>query len=262
MEPYVEPWRPGIGDPTVMGWLTVVAYFGAAFACGLAHRRGGGRGHRWVWPSLCVLLVLLGFNKQLDLQSWFTYVGKKTAVEQGWYAERRPMQVGFIVVLATVGLATGVVLFRRLRGALGRFRLTLMGTVFLMAFVVIRAASFHHVDLFLKVEIGGVQPNWVLELGGIVLIALGALRDAGALQDLRRRSARALRKLRPRRKRAEEMGWIDIVLELWERGEARQRRTPSPRSKTDRRGEHLGRSPGNGRRAGSRVVMTGPPRRH
>jgi hypothetical protein len=271
MEPYVEPWRPGIGDPTVMGWLTVIAYFGAAVACGIAHRRRRGAGHGWVWPGLCVLLVLLGFNKQLDLQSWFTEVGKRTALEQGWYEDRRSVQVAFIAALATTGLVVGSVALHRLRGALGRFRLALLGIVFLIAFIVIRAASFHHVDLFLKLEFAGVRPNWVLELGGIALIAVGALRDAGLLERFSRRKARPIRKPR-RRKRAEDMGWLDILIEVWQRG-AKQRPTTGGRPKAPRvpQAREAASGPPRGRSSTAprgqcdekfRVVMTGPPRRN
>lgn len=275
MEPYVEPWRPGIGDPTVMGWLTVVAYFGAALACAIAHRRRRRKDHAWVWPALCALLVVLGFNKQLDLQSWFTYVGKKSALEQGWYDDRRSVQVAFIVGLATVGLALGIVALHRLRGALGRFRWAIAGTVFLLAFIVIRAASFHHVDLFLKVEVAGIQPNWVLELGGIALIAFAALRDAGHLQRLGRRASRETPKPSPRRKRAEDMGWIDILVELWRRGKARQRsdggapppsaKKPSPPGRrASPRAAQAARpaDPKHKPREKFRVVMAGPPRRN
>ena len=33
-----DRWRPGIGDPTFMGWLTVVAYFTASLLCCMAGR--------------------------------------------------------------------------------------------------------------------------------------------------------------------------------------------------------------------------------
>jgi hypothetical protein len=259
MEPYVEPWRPGIGDPTVMGWATVVAYFAAATTCVFARRRSRGSSKGWVWPALAVALVVLGFNKQLDLQSWFTYVGKRTAIEQGWYDDRRSVQIGFIVVLAAIGLSSAVVLLHRLRGALDRFRWALVGAVLLIAFIVIRAASFHHVDLFLTLEIGGVRPNWVLELGGIGLIAFGALRDAGTLERMRR-PERGRRRRPESRKRAAEMGWLDILREIHRRGSAREREvTARPIGAGGRRRESTRPA---GRRDGFRVVVTGPPRRH
>ena len=43
-----------------------------------------------------------------------------------------------------------------------------------MGFVVIRAASFHHVDAFLASRLGGLRWNWILELGGILIVAVGA----------------------------------------------------------------------------------------
>ena len=49
--------------------------------------------------------------------------------------------------------------------------------MFLLTFIVVRAISFHHFDLFLKARVGGLKMNWVLELGGIALVALAALRE-------------------------------------------------------------------------------------
>src|SRR5262245_10609472 len=103
-------WRPGIGDPTPMGWATVVAYLLAAVACGWAaveDRRVGrrtGRGRPAFWWILAVLLLLLGINKQLDLQTWFTTVGRRVAREQGWYARRKEYQTALIKAIAAGGL--------------------------------------------------------------------------------------------------------------------------------------------------------------
>lgn len=272
MQPYLEPWRPGIGDPTVMGWVTVMAYFVAAMACWVAARRGGRRGHLWVWWGLASMLVLLGINKQLDLQSWFTYVGKKTALEQGWYPQRRQIQAAFIGVLVVAAVVGGMVLLRRLRGATRRFRWALVGTLFLAGFIVIRAASFHHVDLFLKAEVAGVRLNWVLELGGIGIIAFAALRDAGWLRSSGRRRKRP-------QKHAEDMSWLDIIAEIWRRAHDGSPRRPSEDGPRSRRRSakstpepKRGSRPGPGRprrrtaakqnRDGYRVVMAGPPRRN
>jgi hypothetical protein len=58
-----------------------------------------------------------------------------------------------------------------------RHKLLSSGLFFLMTFIVVRAISFHHFDVFLKHETMGVRMNWVLELGGISMIALAALRE-------------------------------------------------------------------------------------
>ena len=54
------------------------------------------------WLVLAGLMVALGINKQLDLQSLATQIGRD--VIRGWnlYQERRELQLGFILVVALV----------------------------------------------------------------------------------------------------------------------------------------------------------------
>jgi len=179
-------WRPGIGDPTVLGWMTVAAYLLAALLCGrvmLLRRVMVSRGARVsvpFWSVLVVLLLLLGINKQLDLQSLITVLGKNLARAQGWYGQRRKYQVLFVVLVGVLGVLGIVVLGWMSRGASWSCWLALVGIVYLFAFVAIRAASFHHVDRFLKFPLGGTRVNVLLELGGIACIAIAALAEARA----------------------------------------------------------------------------------
>src|ERR1041384_5677187 len=50
-----DRWRPGIGDPTFIGWFTVVAYFATAYLC---WRAAGNsqyqRKIRWFWNGLAI----------------------------------------------------------------------------------------------------------------------------------------------------------------------------------------------------------------
>jgi hypothetical protein len=50
----------------------------------------------------------------------------------------------------------------------------------LLTFIVVRAISFHHVDVFLKSGIAGLRMNWLLELGGISLVGGAAFLDASS----------------------------------------------------------------------------------
>ncbi len=50
------------------------------------------------------------------------------------------------------------------------------GILFILGFVLIRAASFHNVDAFLAARLGGMKWNWILELGGIAVVAAAAVR--------------------------------------------------------------------------------------
>lgn len=172
-----DRWRPGIGDPTVMGWLTVFAYFGAAFLCWRAATKASRASKiRWFWMALAALLVFLGVNKQLDLQTAFTFVAKDFAKATGWYENRRIVQGIFVVIIALAGMATTAALFWFYRRELKQLWPALAGLAFLGSFVVIRAASFHHVDQFLNAGPGGFRMNWLLELGGIAAIAWPAWR--------------------------------------------------------------------------------------
>lgn len=185
-------WRPGIGDPTPLGWFTVVAYLAAALACGaaaIAERRAVRRGEPAIpglWLVLAGLMLFLGINKQLDLQTLFGTIGRQIAREQGWYGQRRQVQAAFIAGLGLGGLALLAGLAWWIRRLWRRCLLALAGVVFLFAFVLIRASSFHHVDALLGSTALGIRWNAILELGGIALVGLGALVAHG---DRRRASA-------------------------------------------------------------------------
>jgi len=196
-------WSPTIGDPTVMGWLTVLAYFVTAWLCLRAfntEKRGPERPYRqtvpalfrvlrksWphppaparraaLWLFLAIVFFFLGINKQLDLQSLLTEVGKTLAYEQGWYDQRRIAQAILIGLVLVAGVASLVSLGWLVRGQLSDFRLPLAGLTFIVVFVVIRATSFHNVDELLGLKLRGVRMNWVLELTGIGIVTVGAMR--------------------------------------------------------------------------------------
>jgi hypothetical protein len=101
-------WEIGIGDPTPLGWITVAAYAAAAV---LAWRNAGAARRTAVphsfWIALTALMLALGINKQLDLQTWLSQAGRDLAIAQGWWEQRRAVQAVFIALLAAgaVGVA-------------------------------------------------------------------------------------------------------------------------------------------------------------
>jgi hypothetical protein len=129
---------------------------------------------RTLWLGLAVILLLLGINKQLDLQTALTEIGRILARRQGWYDNRRRVQAVFIACVALFGLATFRAVLLLARGELRSLRAVLAGTLFLICFVTIRAASFHHIDMFLGTNLVGFRMNWIIELGGIAFIIVGA----------------------------------------------------------------------------------------
>lgn len=189
-------WRPQIGDPSLMGWLTVVAYAGTAFTCWLAAVRSGrapgtAKGSRGLWLVVTCFMMFLCLNKQLDLQSLVTDIGRVISWRHGWYENRRVYQKGFIVFLLAVSLLITAFLIIRYRAFWKRHFLLATGLAFLSTFIAVRAVSFHHFDLFLKSGVAGLRMNWILELSGIALVWLAALFDYMVPLGLYRKRLRA-----------------------------------------------------------------------
>jgi len=120
-------------------------------------------------------MIVLCVNKQLDLQTWFTQVGKRMAKAQGWYEERAGVQTAFVVGVGVMGMTSFVGLAWITRKAPRAYRLALAGLAFLLSFILIRAASFNHIDRLLDVTIVGARLNWVFELTGIGCILASAV---------------------------------------------------------------------------------------
>ncbi len=165
-------WSPEIGDPTVMGWLTVAAYGVAGLACLLAARRSL---EPRFWVILGLVMLALAVNKQLDLQSALTAMGRCIAQMQGWYEERREVQRRVIIGLIAAAVGLMLLMLWAMRRNLARVLPAVVGTAFVLGFVAVRAAGFHHMDAFISMTIGSARMNWVLELTGIVLILLNAM---------------------------------------------------------------------------------------
>lgn len=175
-------WRPGIGDPTLLGWTTVYLYLCTgllSLACVFwAHRIFRDEHthlHRAIWGIVALGLFGLALNKQLDLQTLVTEIARAVAYEQGWYAHRRALQVHLLAVMILSGSLGFLVLAWGVRNVWQHYWLLLLGGVALGRFVIVRAASIYGVALpELSRWSGGIHINWLLELigAGIILFAV------------------------------------------------------------------------------------------
>ncbi|MEO1656287.1 MAG: hypothetical protein AAFR65_01070 [Pseudomonadota bacterium] len=184
-------WRPGIGDPTVTGWLTVFLYaIAAVLAVTLASAFRKPiilRQEARFWALIALTFAALSINKQLDLQSLMTDIGRVMAREQGWYDTRRQAQEMFITgVGAGAALSFLVIVVLWWRSPWPN-RIAQVGTALVIAFVAIRASSFHGMDRLISTEIAPyIRMNAVLEIGGISLVLIGSsLRLRQAMRRLR-----------------------------------------------------------------------------
>ncbi|MFK8004040.1 MAG: hypothetical protein AB8H86_31030 [Polyangiales bacterium] len=166
-----------IGDPTVLGWSVTVAYlltFLLLTANALKARSRNEPFSFWAFSS--VIILALGVNKQLDLQTWFGASAKTWVQAQGLYEHRRTLQLAFVVTLAVGGLIVLWLLRRWIVRSGKRYRLVALGLAVSGVFVVTRAASIHVLDRLLGSADLTEALAATLEISALALMIFGAIR--------------------------------------------------------------------------------------
>jgi hypothetical protein len=191
-----------IGNPTIGGWLTVTLYFLAALSCWITARELGSEHlgcakELRAWRYISALFLALGVYKQLDLLVALTEAGRAFVYSQGWYDQRRPVQAAFIVLVAIACAVTVVTLLVWARKTPAPTWLGLTGATMTLGFVLIRAASFHHIDRILRERILSLRWDWLLEMGGISVVLLASFWRPLRVDKSRRPSTGGARDLEP-----------------------------------------------------------------
>jgi len=169
-------WTLEVGDPTVGGWLTTILYFLAAFGAVWVYRQVKSEfepqvnRQRMLWMLFALALLFLGFNKQLDLQNLVIETGRNLAIAQGWYDQRRLVQVGFIKTIAGVSAGLVILFFYLYRKVITIHLLAIFGFCLLAAYIIIRATLFQAPDVLWWHFRWGFKVNWLLECIGLALI--------------------------------------------------------------------------------------------
>jgi hypothetical protein len=169
-------WTLGIGDPTFLGWFTTVCYFITTIFCirsyclqtRLHDQKGKNGAILWLWLGL--LYLLLGFNKQLDLQTLLSAIGKSIACSQGWYEHRRLVQALFILILACcLFFITGVLL--NIARKLNRpQKISIFGTCLVFVYMLGRAMLFLHISRIFPIITPDNNYFWIVELFGLAIV--------------------------------------------------------------------------------------------
>ncbi len=167
-----------------MGWVVTLGYFYTAmliiYMLRKLRRISPDRRKIYVqfWVIVLVVYVLLGLNKQLDLQTFVTSTGRCMARVEGWYAERRSFQLTAILVGLAVGSTALFAFYYYFRSILSRSFLAFTGLSLSATFVTLRAISFHHIDHMFSTNVASVKLHALLELIAILLVATNAIRMA------------------------------------------------------------------------------------
>jgi hypothetical protein len=173
-------WSPGIGDPTPAGWFTLAAYFGTTLLCVAAALRPPRNNlidaalDRRFWIGTATLFLFLGVNKQLDLQTLIVEIARSLAKADGWYNRRHHYQRAFLLSISLLTAVLLVAAARIVRWRSPAIKIAIFGLTLTCSFVLIRAASFHHIDTWLGGTVLHIRWNWLLELSGIGIVAAAA----------------------------------------------------------------------------------------
>lgn len=165
-------WSPGVGDPTVWGWLTVANYIIAFYLVARASRNDWRNANFWICIS--ALMLVLCINKQLDLQSLLTEIGRKLAYRYDWYQDRRYFQGLFIKTITVMLFIIISIAFIVMRKSQKTIIGAMIGMTLLASFVAARAASFHHMDHTLTITFTALKLHHILENIGIFLVSINA----------------------------------------------------------------------------------------
>ena len=175
-------WSPGFGDHTILGWITVVAYIAAFIASVRIYRSShvlfidDVSRQKYLWLGIACLLLFLGLNKQLDLQTLLTSIGRNIAYRDGWYRERRTFQLIIVGIALVGGLATMFAMLLVYLRVIKQHLLAILGVCLLIVFILLRMSSFHHLDELFRIRLAGIKIYWLIEWAGIALILWNAKR--------------------------------------------------------------------------------------
>jgi hypothetical protein len=182
MSIYANGWKPGIGDPTIIAWIIVIAYLLAAVLCAsIVKPKFSTRQdiissqERLFWFSLALFMLLMGINKQLDLQTWLIRTSIAVAKATGLYGKHHIFQLRFFLIVATASLLLILYVLIKMRKYWRQHLLALGGILLLFIFELMRLISFNHIDEMVHLAYANIHLNWLLELGGIMLICTSAM---------------------------------------------------------------------------------------
>jgi hypothetical protein len=175
-------WRFGADDPTILGWVTTASYFLAAFLCVRAafivRNNFGAFGlATQPWWLLAGILIALGTNKELDLQTLLIDIARGLATTEGWYNHRRIVQEAFVMVVVIAGALVAWRFVRRYRHFISKHPATMAGLALVLLYCLLRVADIDHLEGFGSNQFTS-EFLWPLEMSGLILLLLGSARMA------------------------------------------------------------------------------------
>ena len=169
-------------DPTIGGWLIELLYFIVSVSCWRSARKlalnyASAPFEHHVWQAIAALFFALCITRHFGLETALTEASRKLAFLEGWYNQRRGVQLAIIVLMAISFIFAEILLmiWSRNKSLTASATLALMSATFVMAYLIIRSISFHSVDQIVGERLLGLSVNWILQLGGIGVVLMASV---------------------------------------------------------------------------------------
>jgi hypothetical protein len=156
--------------------LRVLAYTVAAIACVAAGVREVRykRGRPELWPTFWFVtgafFAVIALGRASGIAGLATELGRETAINQGWYDQRRKYQAMVVATVTGIWFITVVISLWRVPARRRRYLPEAIVAFSLLAFGGVRAVSLHQIDAVLyRLPIHGVKIDAIVDLTGVVL---------------------------------------------------------------------------------------------
>lgn len=167
-------WWAFAGDPLISGSVFMLSYGLAAWQILRVAARSDGR-ERQYWRLCGWLFAFQVLNTNLDLHGMIFTTGRCLAKAQGWYEDRREVQMWLLFGLAMlIVLVLLLVLTLFARNIFGDLILT-TGMVIALGFTLVKGINFHGLERYYAGLYGPFRGADLIELSGIALALLSAL---------------------------------------------------------------------------------------
>ncbi|MHC5113640.1 MAG: hypothetical protein ACYTGP_04335 [Planctomycetota bacterium] len=156
------------------------------------------------WALLAATLLFVGLDRPLGLMEQITATIRRLFLDQGWYGERRAMQLGVAMVIGLGGLAMLTALLVRTRELLPRHAPAFAGAAVVVMLLLARTLSYHQLDavLYPVGEAGSVGAIAEIAAAGVIGLCAAASCRWARRRPVARAERRGLffgRRLRRRR---------------------------------------------------------------
>jgi hypothetical protein len=165
--------------PTLLEWVTSAGYLIAAVLCfraGRAAQRSLRRSEPFSpFFLIAALAVVLGINKEFEVQTLMIRIGRTLATSEGWYEWRRMVQKIFVLATLIIGLTIlGRFVYQHIEFFKAHLGLA-CGVAAICLYCFLRWADINYIELFGSGRTGS-ESVWPIEISGVALLIFGATR--------------------------------------------------------------------------------------